>query len=130
MPMLTPENISVALQIGGVILGAIGAAVALVWKLSRIFHTNAERMGRIADCTKALTIAVNNLATKFATLETLVAEREKDTLRLEGALETTRKDLALAAKGLNLADSNVKALWITLRNLFPDKVPARMSDRG
>lgn len=118
------------------LIGLFSAVIFLWWRLSKgigkfVASTEAlgdaqkstnEKLGKLAD-------AYTNLGNSIVRLETKLEEREKDISRLEGALEVGRKDMINVITSLQQCTSSLDAMWRTLQGLFPDKVPARMSDR-
>ncbi len=55
--------------------------------------------------------------------------REKDILRLEGAMDATRKDMIQLVSAVQQTSGSLDGLWHTLQILFPSQVPKRASDR-
>jgi len=126
--ILDPDKLSTYLGILGALGSGVAAFGAAWWRFSRWVYdldshqdkTN-EQLLRLADSNLRLTEAITIMTVKLE-------EREKDTLKLEGAIELQRKDVKDVISSLQTNTSNLDALWRTLKIVYPDKVLKRMSD--
>ncbi len=125
---MDPETINQYLEVFKTIGAWIGALFLGWWKLSRWVRdvetyqkTTTVQLEKVATANLELVKAITAMTVK-------IEEREKDTLRLEGALEMHRKDMARINDNLNELSGNIKALWRTLQNIHPAQVPKRASD--
>lgn len=81
--------------------------------------TSQKRLGdHQVDLTKALAILAERLE-----------GRERDITKMEGALDSTRKDMMQLVSVIHQSTSSLDALWRTLQTLFPAQVPKRASDK-
>jgi seryl-tRNA synthetase len=56
-------------------------------------------------------------------------EREKEISKIDACIDGTRKDIYELIKETQKNQSKIEALWTTMQNIFPDKVPKRAADR-
>lgn len=125
---MDPETINQYLEVFKTIGAWIGALFLGWWKLSRWVRdvetyqkTTTVQLEKVATANLELVKAITAMTVK-------IEEREKDTLRLEGALEMHRRDMSRINDNLNELGGNIKALWRTLQNIHPTQVPKRASD--
>lgn len=125
---MSPETINQYLEVFKTLGAWIGALFLGWWKLSRWVRdletyqsTTTAQLDKVATANLELVKAITAMTIK-------IEEREKDTLRLEGALEMHRRDMSRINDTLNELGGNIKALWRTLQNLHPTQVPKRASD--
>lgn len=111
---------------GGSLLGGVGA---LWWKISRSSVKTGLLLTTLKDQVEKLTAANVEITKAFSVVSTKLEEREKDIIKLEGVVDSSRKDMIHVVASLQQATSSLDAMWRTLRELFPNQVPARLSDR-
>jgi seryl-tRNA synthetase len=106
---------------------AFGAAW---WRFSRWVHSlEADREKSSGEIGKLIASHVK-LTESITILSVKLEEREKDTMKLEGAIDAQRKDMVSVITSLQRTSSSLDALWRTMQNLYSDKVPRRISDKG
>jgi len=126
---MTPDQIQALVAVAGLVVSGLGGGLALLWKVSRYFHTNDTRLDRLASVVVDLAKSQEQAGRDFAAMRVMLQEREKDTMRLEGITDATRKDLMTVTGDLRNTVDKIEALWLTLQQLFPDQVRPRLSDR-
>lgn len=114
----------VATVISGLI--AFGAAW---WRFSKWVHTLETDKEQSAEGLKKLVESHLKLTEAITVLTVKLDEREKDTIKLEGAIDAQRKDMVSIITSLHKTSSSLDALWKTMQNLYSDKVPRRLSDK-
>jgi len=125
---MDPETINQYLEVFKTIGAWIGALGVAWWKLSRWVRDLETYQSTTSAQVEKMATASLDLAKAITVMSVKLEEREKDTLRLEGALEMHRKDMARINDNLNELSGNIKALWRTLQNIHPAQVPKRASD--
>lgn len=123
------ETVKEAFELAGLVLSGIIAIGVWWWKAAqnvhKITHAQAhtqEQLLKMADTNLKLTEAVTVFGVKIDGLE-------KDISKLEGGLEVQRRDTMNLISTLQQTTSSLDALWRTLQNMYPDKVPRRASDK-
>ena len=87
---------------------------------------NRQLSNQIANMTKTN----EELARAVLELTVKISEREKDIVRLEGAVDVTQRNLLETIGIVREASGSLDAMWRTLQRLFPSEVPKRASDKG
>lgn len=124
------------METGVAFLGFI-SALAVIWrKVQRAITTYTERIDdmsrRFVDVVRAQEVLSNHqvdLTKALAILAERLEGRERDISKIEGSLDTTRKDMMQLVSAIHQSTSSLDALWRTLQTLFPGQVPARASDK-
>jgi seryl-tRNA synthetase len=127
--VLDVDTLESTLGIATTIVSGLVAFGVAWWRFSRWVHTlDADRekygseLNRLTESHCKLTEAITVLSVKLD-------EREKDTIKLEGAIDSQRKDLVTVITSLQKTSSSLDALWRTMQNLHSDQVPRRLSDK-
>lgn len=110
------------------ILAALGTIAALWWRVSKAAaknHLDQENLKTEVIRLSAASVEAVRVITQLATK---LDEREKDVIRLEGALEAVRRDQVQIISSLQQAVSSMNAMWRAMDSLHPDAVPKRASD--
>lgn len=113
-------------EIATVLIGVI----AFWWRAAKTAARYEVEFGVLKDAVAKNIGRQEKLVDMVTTLVVKIDEREKDTTRLEGALELQRRDMMEVVKGLHQATSSLDAMWRTLQTMFPDRVRKSASDRG
>jgi len=100
----------------------LGGVFMFVWKLSKAVSAFENGLNILARENDSLKKKVVELTDEFNNYKS-------ESARLEGMHEGTMKALMANVRDLQKATSNIDALWVTLKNLFPGKVPPRTSDK-
>jgi chromosome segregation ATPase len=124
------------METGVAFLGFI-SALAVIWrKVQKAITTYTERIDdmsrRFADVVRAQEVLSNHqvdLTKALAILAERLEGRERDISKIEGSLDTTRKDMMQLVSAIHQSTSSLDALWRTLQTLFPGQVPTRASDK-
>jgi hypothetical protein len=137
------DNLKLLLSIAAAIFSfsfAIGAAIVTFYfriiksmekSINKLEMSEVTTEALLKEFTKQLgKVALTNekLAIAVATMSTKLDEREKDILKIEGAVSVTQKNLIDTIGTIKETSGSLSAMWRTLQRLFPDQVPARASD--
>jgi hypothetical protein len=143
----TLETIKLISAIVGGLLGVLATAGTVIWRISRnaakfqarfegleagflqLSNNISENEKKTQQYFRTVHAGSQEISKSFMVLSTKLEEREKDSLRMEGAIDETRKNILELTGGIRESKASLDALWLTLQKLFPDKVPARLSDR-
>lgn len=126
---MTMEQIKLLLEILSIVATGLVGFGGILWKLTKYFHKNDARLASLVAIVNKLTAYTEKASHDFITLKATLDAREKDLLRLEGVSDGTRKDLLTVIKDLQTVVGKIDAMWLTMQRIFPDKVPARASDK-
>ena len=113
----------------GIVLGFVTTIGTIWWKIAAAFTKTQIDIKNLYKHFNSIATVTGNLSTSVTELSTKLQEREKDIMRLEGAIEVERKDMITVITNLQQTTSSLNALWRTLDNLFPEAIPKRASDR-
>ncbi len=113
----------------GMILGFVTTIGTIWWRVAASFTKTQLDIKNLYKHFNSIANVTTDLSRSVTQLSTKLEEREKDIMRLEGALEVERKDMISVITGLQQATSSLNAMWRTLDSLFPDAIPKRASDR-
>jgi len=101
----------------------IVAFSTIAWRISRlvtVFENGLNDLKREND----------NLKDRLQDIQDSFNIHKQEFARLEGMHDSTLKALISTVRDLQTATGKVDAMWLTLQRLFPDKVPARLSDKA
>lgn len=90
----------------------------------------AVKFGDIVKAQEKLSEHQEKLTNALTRFGVKIEARERDTIRLEGAMDATRKDMIQLVSAVQQASGSLDGLWRTLQTLFPSQVPKRASDKG
>lgn len=127
---LDPERLQQALELLGTIGSGVVAFGALWWKFSRWINNKEAFQKETNRLLKEFGATISKLSETHTVMTVKLEEREKDLLKLEGALEVQRKDMIGVITSLQKTAGSLDALWRTMQNVYPDQVERRMSDKS
>jgi len=127
--MFHMEQISSYLQVGAALLGFLIPFGALWLKITRSFVKAQLEIVHVQDTLRKVGKLANTLTQNTIELRVGIEQREKELLRLEGCIDSQRKDMAQLIASFHRVSSSLDAMWLTLQRLHPDDVPKRASDR-
>ncbi len=113
------ELLAAAAGVVGFIFSCLAGLLVWLWKLSgwvRGIETPEERETR----EKALSGSLEAIRLSMAQLTVTMAEREKDTNKIEGKLEMARDDFAKATGVLERLTASTESLWNFLSTKYPE----------
>jgi hypothetical protein len=111
-------------------LGILAGVMALWWKISLSFTKTYLEFHRLQLHTKQMEAVLNQMTRALITHTEQLDARERDLRKLEGAIEVQRRDLVGIIASLQQSTGSLDAMWRTLQNLFPERVPRRASDKA
>lgn len=88
--------------------------VAAVWKVSQVVNVFKNALIKLED---------HNVAR-----DKLINDIREHLISLEGNHDGTIKAMISNVRALERTSGKVDAMWLTLQKLFPEQVPARVSD--
>lgn len=125
-------HLELCIEVGSI----LGSFFMLWWKISGKVHLAIREMECLkkasAESTKSneeIRKVISNLARAASGLRATLVEREKDILKLEGAIESHQRTQIELIGTIKETVGNLEAIWRTLQVLHPDRVPKRASDR-
>lgn len=145
---ITPDAISAAVALLGLVGSFLAFLGAFIWRLSgrvqEVLSTQtaltqemAKLRAIIAQSARQATGAIDALSRQsnaternIAILTTSLGEREKDIGKLEGKMEQAHDDLLKVVASLSQVMGSLDQVWKTLTRLHPTEVPRRASERG
>lgn len=122
---LDPAYISL---IGQIVAYVISILIA-IWRVSARFARTEEVLKSTARTLEKVVSSQKKLISELSAMEIKLSEREKEIMKLDASIEATRRDIFQLIKDYQKNFSTLEALWLTMQNLFPDKVPQRITDR-
>lgn len=141
--MLTPDQIQAAVAVASF----LGTGLLFWWRLTKRLHEHVTALNAALTAVDKLRVQVahtgkrtqerldllaqdwNKVRTELATNSVLMAEREKDIVRLEGQIENLGSIVTKQVSAVAGAVSSLDAIWRTLQRLHPTAVPKRASDK-
>jgi hypothetical protein len=126
---LDPEQIQQILEILGTIGTGLIAFGGVWWKFSKWLNNKENFQKETNKILKDFGEVIQRLSDTNTVFTVKLEEREKDLMKLEGALEIQRRDMVGVITSLQKTAGSLDALWKTMQSVYPDKVPRRLSDK-
>lgn len=135
--MMTVEKWQLILAALGMLMTIAGSVGAILWWTVQKVHRFVTTLDRVIAAVQAHATAlgslgdeVKRLAAKSASAEHQLVLRERETMKLEGQIQTSNQLLMGVVGDMREATANLNAVWRLLDKIEPGSVPKRASDRG
>jgi len=125
---LSPETLTPWMELAGILGTGLLAFGSMWWKFAVWLKAKEDFQALANEQIKLLLESSKMAGTALNTLTLKIEEREKDLIKLEGALEVQRKDMIGVITSLQKTAGSLDALWRTLETISPEKI-RRLSDK-
>lgn len=135
--MMAVEKWQLVLAAVGMLMTIAGSVGAILWWVVQRVHHFVKTLDRVIAAVQAhatalgsLSEEVKRLSAKSSSAEHQLVLRERETMKLEGQIQTSNQLLMGVVGDMRAATENLNAVWRLLDKMHPDTVPKRASDRG